>query len=67
MPLENGDSLPELIEDLEGFRLWHLQDDEFRVPKGVVYVAIDSSHAVASPKNIVKTRLCVEMFLDSLA
>ncbi|MET2900563.1 insulinase family protein [Vibrio rotiferianus] len=66
-PFENGGSLPELVEDLEGFRLWHLQDDEFRVPKGVVYVAIDSSHAVASPKNIVKTRLCVEMFLDSLA
>lgn len=37
------------------------------MPKGVLYVAIDSSHAVASPKNIVKTRLCVEMFLDSLA
>ncbi|WP_423839704.1 insulinase family protein [Vibrio mytili] len=69
MPLENkqGNSLPEMIENIDGFRLWHLQDDEFRVPKGVVYVAIDSSHAVASPKNIVKTRLCVEMFLDSLA
>ena len=66
-PLEKNGSLPELIEDLEGFRLWHLQDDEFRVPKGVVYVAIDSSHAVASVPNIVKTRLCVEMFLDSLA
>ncbi|EDP59201.1 insulinase family protein [Vibrio sp. AND4] len=66
-PFENGGSLPELVEDLEGFRLWHLQDGEFRVPKGVVYVAIDSTHAVASPKNIVKTRLCVEMFLDSLA
>ena len=66
-PLESEDQLPELIEELEGFRLWHLQDNEFRLPKGVVFVAIDSPHAVATPKNIVKTRLCVEMFLDSLA
>lgn len=58
---------PEVLEELPGFKLWHLQDEEFRVPKGVVYVAIDSPHAVANPRNIVKTRLCVEMFLDSLA
>lgn len=66
-PLEKEAETPELIEDLEGFRLWHLQDAQFRVPKGVVYVAIDSPHAVETPINIVKTRLCVEMFLDSLA
>lgn len=58
---------PELIEDLPGFRLWHLQDHEFRVPKGVVFIAIDSPHSVSTPRNIVKTRLCVEMFLDSLS
>ncbi len=58
---------PEIIEDQAGFRLWHLQDDKFRVPKGVIYVAIDSPVAVANPRNIVKTRLCVEMFLDSLS
>ncbi|KYN88123.1 peptidase M16 [Vibrio cidicii] len=66
-PLEANGTLPELIEDLDGFRLWHLQDSEFLVPKGVVYVAIDSPHSVSSARNIVKTRLCVEMFLDSLA
>ncbi|CAH8202535.1 insulinase family protein [Vibrio aestuarianus] len=58
---------PEIIEELPGFRLWHLQDREFRVPKGVIYIAIDSPISVANPSNIVKTRLCVEMFLDSLA
>nr|WP_220457532.1 insulinase family protein [Vibrio marinisediminis] len=58
---------PVVVSDLPGFKLWHLQDSEFRVPKGVVYVAIDSPHAVANPINIVKTRLCVEMFLDALA
>jgi len=65
--LESTQVNPEVLEELPGFKLWHLQDEEFRVPKGVVYVAIDSPHAVENPRNIVKTRLCVEMFLDSLA
>ena len=66
-PVEKHSSFPEVVQDLPGFKLWHLQDSEFRVPKGVIFVAIDSPHAVANVKNIVKTRICVEMFLDSLA
>lgn len=65
--IEQESSAPELIQEEAGFRLWHLQETEFRVPKGVVYVAIDSPHAVSTPRKIVKMRLCVEMFLDSLA
>ncbi|AJR07848.1 insulinase family protein [Photobacterium gaetbulicola] len=57
---------PQLLQDLPGFRLWYKQEHEFRVPKGIVYVAIDSPHAVNSPRNIVKTRLCVEMLLDAI-
>ncbi|MCK6262671.1 insulinase family protein [Vibrio sp. ZSDE26] len=64
--IEKHRDTPELIEEKDGFKLWHLQDSQFLVPKGVIYVAIDSPHSVASPTNIVKTRLCVEMFLDSL-
>ncbi len=66
-PLTRHAQHPELIEEKAGFRLWHLQDPEFRLPKGIIYIAIDSPHAVASVTNIVKTRLCVEMFLDALA
>lgn len=66
-PLDEQSNEPTIISELPGFKLWHLQDSEFLVPKGVVYVAIDSPHAVANPINIVKTRLCVEMFLDALA
>lgn len=57
---------PQLIQDLPGFRLWYKQEHDFRVPKGVIYVAIDSPHAVNSPRNIVKTRLCVEMLLEAI-
>lgn len=65
--IESDVKFPQLVQELPGFRLWHLQDTEFRVPKGVIYIAIDSPHSVASTRNIVMTRLCVEMFLDSLA
>lgn len=58
--------LPELIQELPGFRLWHLQDTEFRVPKGVIYVSIDSPHAVSCVENIVKMQVSVEMLLESI-
>nr|WP_269135162.1 insulinase family protein [Vibrio cincinnatiensis] len=66
-PLEQPQTQPQVLQELPGFRLWHLQENEFRVPKGVIYIAIDSPHSVANTRNIVMTRLCVEMFLDSLA
>lgn len=65
-PLISAATQSQIIKEDSGFRLWHLQDNEFRVPKGVIYVAIDSPHAVADPRAIVMTRLCVEIFLDSL-
>ena len=57
---------PQCIMDEEGFRLWFQQEAEFQVPKGVIYVAIDSPHAVSSVKNIVKTHVCVEMLLEAV-
>lgn len=58
--------LPQCLEQTEGFKLWFLQDTEYRVPKGVVYIAIDSPYAVASVENIVRTRVSVEMLLEAL-
>lgn len=67
LPLQEGSELPpQLIQELPGFRLWFKQEHDFRVPKGGVYVAIDSPHAVSSSRNIVKTRLCVEMLLEAI-
>ncbi|OCH24486.1 peptidase M16 [Aliivibrio fischeri] len=65
--LNETTALPTLLEDLPGFRLWHKQEEEFRVPKGMVYIAIDSPHAISDPRKIVKTRLCVEMLMDALS
>ncbi|MDW6001461.1 insulinase family protein [Vibrio mangrovi] len=66
-PIDSTNDKPQIIQESDGFRLWHMQDQEFLVPKGVIYVAIDSPYAVQNPRNIVMTRLCVEIFLDSLA
>jgi insulysin len=66
-PLDSDATTPQIIQESDGFRLWHMQDQEFQLPKGVIYVAIDSPQAVKNPRNIVLTRLCVEIFLDSLA
>lgn len=59
-------TLPQCIKEDPALRLWHLQDTAFRVPKGVVYISIDSPYAVASIENIVKTRISVEMLLESI-
>ncbi|CAM3845667.1 Protease 3 precursor [Vibrio aerogenes CECT 7868] len=66
-PSESSNTNPEIIYETPEFRLWHMQDNEFSVPKGVIYVAIDSPYSVKNTRNIVMTRLCVELFLDSLA
>ncbi|ODA31656.1 peptidase M16 [Veronia pacifica] len=67
LPLEEPDQLtPQMIQELPGFRLWHCQDNEFRVPKGMIYVAVDSPHSVSSVENIVKSRVSVEMLLESI-
>ncbi|WP_261833499.1 insulinase family protein [Vibrio ishigakensis] len=66
-PLDGDKQLPELIEELPGFRLWHLQEPKFRVPKGSLYIAIDSPCSVENPKSIVTLRLCVEMFMETMS
>jgi secreted Zn-dependent insulinase-like peptidase len=58
---------PRLMLDKPGFRLWFSNEPEFRVPKGHLYVSVDSKHAVASVRNIVCTRLMVELMLDHLS
>ena len=57
---------PMIIRDQPGFRVWYQKDNEFNVPKGSLYIAVDSEHAVKSIRHIAMTRLAVELFLDLL-
>ncbi|MFM2483690.1 insulinase family protein [Celerinatantimonas yamalensis] len=57
---------PQLLIDIEGFRLWHQQDGEFPLPKGHIYLSVDSAVAVQSVHHIACSRLAVELILDHL-
>ncbi|MCE0556385.1 insulinase family protein [Motilimonas sp. E26] len=57
---------PIILRDQAGFRVWYKKDNTFNVPKGSLYIAVDSEHAVKSIRHIAMTRLAVELFLDLL-
>lgn len=59
--------VPQCIVDQKGFKIWHMQEGEFRIPKGHIYLSFDSAFAVESVKNIACCRLLVELMLDHLA
>jgi len=60
-------SQPQLLLDDPGFRLWHLQESRFNLPKGHLFIAVDSEWSVASLRNIALTRLVIELFIDHLS
>ena len=55
-----------IVAEGEGYRLWHRKDDEFNVPKGHLYLSLDSQKASMSPRHATLTRLYVELLLDYL-
>ncbi|WP_432459190.1 insulinase family protein [Agarivorans sp. QJM3NY_25] len=65
--VDGHEAKPQLLIDQAGFRLWFSNEPEFKVPKGHLYLSVDSSYAVASVRNIVCTRLMVELMLDHLS
>lgn len=58
---------PTILRDEAGFRLWHLPQSEFAVPKGHIFTAIDSPIVDNTPQQQVLCRLYIEMLHDSLA
>ncbi|MEZ9596942.1 insulinase family protein [Shewanella sp. 10N.261.52.F9] len=58
--------VPTVVAQKAGYRIWHRKDDEFNVPKGHLYLSLDSAQAAASPRHAALTRLYVEMLLDYL-
>lgn len=66
LPLEPQPDKPQVIVDNSGFRVWHRQDTSFGVPKGNIYINIDSPESVSSLKNMAMTKLFVDLFSDSV-
>ncbi|WP_435277033.1 insulinase family protein [Psychrobium sp. nBUS_13] len=59
--------VPDILIDEEGFRLWHLPQSQFKVPKGHIFTAIDSPIVNQTATSQVLCRLYVELLHDSLA
>ncbi|MGL1957527.1 MAG: insulinase family protein [Colwellia sp.] len=59
-------STPEIIEKSTGLAVWYKQDTTFKVPKGYLYLDIDSPFAIANIKNIAMTRLFVDLYTDTV-
>lgn len=58
--------VPQCLIERAGMRVWHLHDQEYPVPKGTLFVAVDSEHAVRSARHIALMRLTVELLIDHL-
>ena len=58
--------LPRLIKQQSGLKVWFKQDTTFNVPKGYVYVSMDSPITVKNVTNIAMTRLFVDIYSDAI-
>ncbi|QFI38635.1 peptidase M16 [Moritella marina ATCC 15381] len=57
---------PTLIDKSNGFKTWFMQEHEFHLPKGNIFISIDSEYAIANAHNIAMTRLAVELLMEQL-
>lgn len=62
----NTSLIPEVIVDESGIKVWYKQDNTFKVPKGYLYLGIDSPKAIQSIENIAMTRLFVDLYTDTV-
>ncbi|WP_426358056.1 insulinase family protein [Pseudocolwellia sp. HL-MZ19] len=63
---QNTSPLPECIDKENGYELWFKQDFIFNIPKGYIYIGIDSPIIIESTENIAMARLFVDLFSDSI-
>jgi len=59
-------NIPEKIINKNGLAAWFKQDRTFKVPKGYLYIGIDSPFVVDSVANIAMTRLFVDLYTDTV-
>lgn len=63
---EKDQTLPEVIQQQDGFTCWFKQDQSFKVPKGYIYLGIDCPKALENSTNIAMTRLFIELYSDNV-
>jgi len=63
---EAADTRPSLIANSTELSFWFKQDATFKVPKGYIYINIDSPFAIESDANIAMTRLFIDLYADAI-
>jgi secreted Zn-dependent insulinase-like peptidase len=58
--------LPKKIENSSGLAVWYIQDTTFKVPKGYIYLGIDSPCSIESVETIAMTRLFVDLYTNTV-
>ncbi|TKB53901.1 insulinase family protein [Ferrimonas aestuarii] len=64
---ESSSSVPQIIYQQPGLKLWHFKDSDFNVPKGHLFIALDSDEAHRTTRAAALTRLYIAMLLDDLS
>jgi secreted Zn-dependent insulinase-like peptidase len=62
----NNTKLPKKIESCSGLTVWYKQDTTFKVPKGYIYLGIDSPYSIKSVETIAMTRLFVDLYTNTV-
>lgn len=57
---------PHLLNQENGLQFWYKQDHTFNVPKGYIYIGIDSPVTLENEENIAMTRLFVDLYTESV-
>ncbi|GLX77537.1 peptidase M16 [Thalassotalea insulae] len=59
-------TIPHCITEESGLTIWFKQDITFKIPKGYIYIGIDSQETLKSTKHIAMTRLFVDLYTDAV-
>jgi len=62
----DNSTLPKKIENSSGLAVWYIQDTTFKVPKGYIYLGIDSPCSIESVDTIAMTRLFVDLYTNTV-
>jgi secreted Zn-dependent insulinase-like peptidase len=62
----DNNTLPIKIENDSGLAVWYKQDTSFKVPKGYIYLGIDSPYSIESAGTIAMTRLFVDLYTNTV-
>jgi insulysin len=63
---QDAPQIPRLLSKENGLSFWYKQDHTFNVPKGYIYIGIDSPITLESETNIAMNRLFVDLYTESV-